>query len=98
MTVATSVTMRLTPEGERVRVTTHQEAVSGSKPNSPIESSDKMNGVMCGQVAAEGNANLTLRNDSANLPKSLALFTNRTTSIIDSRVHGEPYARARLTS
>lgn len=90
--LAACVTTRLTPEAEKVRVTTNQEAVKGCKLVGPVESSDKMNGGMIGQVAAEENANRRIRNDAAKLGANVVLFVNSTTGMSGSRVRGEAYA------
>lgn len=75
-----------------MRVTTNQEAVKGCTLVGPIEASDKMNGGMIGQVAAEENANRRIRNDAAKMGANVVLFVNSTTGMSGSRVRGEAYA------
>ena len=89
--LAACVTTRLTPEGQQVRVTTNQDAVKGCTLIGNVESSDKMNGGMVGQMAAEENANRRLKNDAAKMGANVVLFTNSTTGMSGSRVRGEAY-------
>jgi uncharacterized protein YbjQ (UPF0145 family) len=86
------VTTHLTPEAEKVRVTTNPEAVRGCKLLGNIEASDKMNGGMVGQMAAEENANRRLRNDAAKLGANVVLMGSSTTGMSGSRARGEAYA------
>jgi uncharacterized protein YbjQ (UPF0145 family) len=86
------VTTHLSPEGERVRVTTNAEAVRGCKLLGNIEASDRMNGGMMGQMAAEENANRRLRNDAAKLGANVVLMASSTTGMSGSRARGEAYA------
>ena len=90
--LAACVRAKLTPEGERVRLTTNQEAVKGCKLVGPIESSDKMNGGLFGQGAAEETAARRIRNDAAKMGANVVLYVSTATSMSGSRMRGEAYA------
>lgn len=85
------VTTRLTPEAELVRVTANAEAVKGCTLLGNLEASDKLNGGMAGQMAAEENANRRLRNDAAKLGANTVLLSSSTTGMSGSRARGEAY-------
>jgi uncharacterized protein YbjQ (UPF0145 family) len=85
------VTTHLTPEAERVMVTTNVEAVRGCKLLGDIDASDRMNGGMIGQMAAEENATRRLKNKAAEMGATHVLFTSSTTGRSGSRTRGEAY-------
>lgn len=86
------VHVQLTPEGERVRVTSNPEAVRGCKLVGNVDASDRMNGGMAGQMAAEENAQRTLKNKTAEMGANVVLLTTATTGTSGSRARGEAYA------
>jgi len=88
------VHVQLTPEGERVRVTNNPEAVKGCRLVGPVDASDRLNGGMAGQMAAEENAQRTLRNKTAEMGANVVLLATSTTGTSGSRVRGEAYACA----
>jgi hypothetical protein len=85
------VTTRLTPEAERVMVTTNPDAVRGCALLGNVDASDRMNGGMVGQMAAEENAQRRLKNKAAEMGATHVLFTSSTTGMSGSRTRGEAY-------
>lgn len=85
------VTTRLTPEAERVMVTTNVEAVRGCTLLGNVDASDRMNGGMVGQMAAEENATRRLKNKAAEMGATHVLFMSSTTGMSGSRTRGEAY-------
>lgn len=59
------VTTQLTPKAQMVRVTSNPEAVRGCTLIGNIDASDRLQGGMMGQMAAEENANRRLQNKAA---------------------------------
>jgi len=86
------VGVKLTPEGEQVRVTSNADAAKGCKLLGDIDASDRWNGGMAGQMAAEENANRRLRNKAAALGANLVLMVSSTTGMSGSRARGEAYS------
>lgn len=90
--LAGCVTTHLTPDGERVRVTSSSDASKGCKLVGPIDASDRMNGGMVGQMAAEENAQRRLKNKAAEMGANLVVLASSTTGMSGSRVRGEAFA------
>jgi hypothetical protein len=86
------IRVQLTPEAERVRVTANSEAVKGCKLVGEVTGSDRLNGGMAGQMAAEENANRFLKLNAANMGANTVLITGSTTGMSGSRKRGEAYA------
>lgn len=86
------VVVRLTPEAEKVRVTSNPDAVHGCSLVGNVAGSDIMNGGQFGQMAAEENANRTLRNRAAEMGANTVLMITSTTNTGGSRQRGEAYA------
>lgn len=86
------VTTRLSPEAERVRVTSNPEAVKGCTLLGPIDASDRINGGIAGQMAAEENAQRRLRNKAAEMGANTVLLATSTTGMSGSRARGDAYA------
>lgn len=86
------VTTQLTPEAQAVRVTTNADAVKNCKYIGAVDGSDRMNGGMVGQMAAEENANRRLRNNAAKMGANVVLMATSTTGMSGSRERGEAYA------
>jgi uncharacterized protein YbjQ (UPF0145 family) len=85
------VTTRLSPAAETVRLTTNPEAVRGCELVGDIDASDRMQGGMMGQMAAEENANRRLRNKAVEMGANVVLVGQSTTGMSGSRVRGEAY-------
>lgn len=92
LALAGCVTTKLTPEAEKVRVTINLDAVKGCKLLGNVDASDRMNGGMVGQMAAEENANRRLRNKAAEMGANTVLMVNSTTGTSGSRARAEAYA------
>jgi len=90
--LAGCVHVQLTPEGEKVRVTSNADAVKGCKLMGNVDASDRMNGGIAGQMAAEENAQRTLKNKTAAMGANVVLVSTSTTGMSGSRVRGEAYA------
>lgn len=92
LVAAACVTTKLTPEGERVRVTSNAEAAKGCRLIGDIDASDRMNGGAMGQMAAEENTQRRLKNKAAEMGANLVLLTTSTTGTSGSRARGEAYS------
>ena len=86
------VTTKLTPAAERVRVTTNVEALKDCKLLGNVDASDRLNGGMAGQMAAEENTNRRLRNKAAEMGANTVLMVTSTTGMSGSRSRAEAYA------
>lgn len=89
--LAGCVTVQLTPEAERVRVTSNPDAVKGCTLIGNVDASDQWNGGQFGQMAAEENANRTLKNKTAAMNANTVFVTTSTTNTGGSRIRGEAY-------
>jgi hypothetical protein len=89
--LAGCVTTRLTPTGEKVRVTSNPETVRGCTFLGAVKGADHMNGGIAGQGAAEENANRRLRNAAASMGADTVLIVTATTGMGGSTVRGEGY-------
>lgn len=94
--LAGCVTTQLTPRAQMVRLTSNPEAVRGCTLVGNVDASDRLQGGMMGQMAAEENANRRLQNKAAEMGANVVLFTNSTTGMSGSRVRGEAYTCATL--
>lgn len=86
------VTTQLTPAAERVRVTSNAAALKECKLIGNVDASDRMNGGMLGQMAAEENASRRLRNKAAEMGANTVLLVSSTTGMSGSRSRAEAYA------
>lgn len=89
--LAACVTTRLTHAGALVRLTPNPEAVRGCTLVGPISASDRLQGGMVGQMAAEENAHRRLQNKAAEMGANVVLFTAAETGMSGSRARGEAY-------
>jgi uncharacterized protein YbjQ (UPF0145 family) len=85
------VTTDLTPEAERVRITSNPEVVRPCKFVGEVTGADRMNGGTMGQGAAEENANRRLRNNAAAMGADTVFVGTSTTNTSGSVQRGEAY-------
>lgn len=85
------VTVRLSPDGEMVRLTSNPEVVRNCKYVGQVKGSDHMNGGLAGQGAAEENAMREIRNNAAEMRANTVHILNVTTGTSGSAVRGEAY-------
>lgn len=85
------VTTRVTPAGENVRITSNPEAVRGCAFLGNVKSTDRMNGGILGQVAAEENASRRLQNAAAEMGANTVFMTAETTGMSGAVKRGEAY-------
>jgi len=90
--VAACVTTKLTPAAERVRVTSNAAALKDCKLVGNVDASDRMNGGMMGQMAAEENTSRRLRNKAADMGANTVLLVSSTTGMSGSRSRAEVYS------
>lgn len=85
------VTTRLSSEGEAVRVTSNSEAVQGCEYIGEVRASDRMNGGMLGQGAAEENTLRRLKNRTAEMGGNVVLLTTANAGMAGASTLGEAY-------
>jgi len=85
------VTTKVTPAGEKVRVTSDAAAVAGCALLGEVKGADHMNGGLAGQGAAEENAHRRLRNEAAAMGADTVLVVTSTTGFSGSTIRGEAY-------
>jgi hypothetical protein len=83
--------INLSPEEEAVRVTSNADAVKGCKRLGDVEGSDRMNGGVLGQGAAEENAYKFLKRNAHNLGANVVLLSSESTTTSGARKRGEAY-------
>jgi Domain of unknown function (DUF4156) len=85
------VTTQLTPAAQKVRVTTNVEVVRGCKFVGEVKASDRMNGGMFGQDAAEENTYRRLKNRAAQIGGNVVLLNRASTGYSGATARGEVY-------
>lgn len=85
------VTTDLTPDAEKVRITSNPDVVRGCKFVGEVTGADRMNGGTMGQGAAEENANRRLRNNAAAMGADTVFIGASTTNTSGSVQRGEAY-------
>lgn len=85
------VTTQLKPGADQVRVTTNAETVRGCESLGNIKASDRMNGGVFGQDAAEENTDRRLRNQAVALGGNVVFLDRASTGIDGSSARGEVY-------
>ena len=86
------VTTQLTPEAQAVRITSNPEAVRGCEVLGEVKGSDRMNGGMLGQGAAEENSRRRLRNAAAKLGANVVLVESANVAVLGgTSQRGEAY-------
>lgn len=88
---AACVTIRLTPAGERVRVTSNPAVVANCKFLGEVRGRDRMQGGLLGQSAAEENAYRRLKNEAGKMGADTVLIITSTTGFSGSTIRGEAY-------
>lgn len=92
LSLAACVTTRLTLDAQRVRLTDNPEVVKGCRFIANVEGSDRMNGGMLGQGAAEENAMRRMKNQAAEL-KANTIYLTKSDGVkfSGSKQRGEAY-------
>ena len=85
------VTTKVTPAGDKVRVTSSQDAVAGCKLLGEVIGADHMNGGLAGQGAAEENAPRRLKNEAAAMGADPVLVVPSTPGMSGSTLRGAAY-------
>lgn len=85
------VTVSLSPEGSKVRLTSNSDVVRGCMYVGLVQGTDHMNGGLSGQGAAEENAMREIRNRAAQMGANTVHLVTITTGFSGSAIRGEGY-------
>lgn len=91
LSLTACVTVGLTPEGARVRMTSNPDVVRGCSYIGQVQGTDHMNGGLSGQGAAEENAMREVRNRAAKIGADTVHLVTSTTGFSGAAVRGEAY-------
>lgn len=89
--LSSCVTVAVSPEGSRVRLTSNADVVRGCKYIGQVKGSDRMNGGLAGQGAAEENAMRDVRNKAAELGANTVHLLTVSGRFSGADVRGEGY-------
>lgn len=89
--LASCVTTRLTPDASRVRVTGNSAVVSGCEYLGDVKASDRMNGGLVGQDAAEENTDRRMRNAAAAMGGNVVHLQRERADYFGASARGEVY-------
>ena len=91
LSLTACVTVNLSPEGSRVRLTSNPGVVRGCSYSGQVQGTDHMNGGLAGQGAAEENAMREIRNRAAEMGANTVHLVTNTTGFSGAAVRGEAY-------